>query len=314
MTTPHVSGSPDSGEALGRHTVDRGYWSGISSRWNRIGSPLRPGKQDEHFFETAIFLAKALRQTPRLVILGVTPELYDLAQSHRVTTTAVDRTQSMIDVIWPGPAEAAYLGEWTDLPFAGSSFEIAFCDGGPIVVPYPEGMRSLVRELHRVLAPGGLAAIRTFVQPTQRESVDVVLRDLLAGAIPNTNVLKLRLGMAIQSNTLAGVQVSAIWEALHQIAPDLKALARQLGWVPDELLAIDAYRDCDDRYHFHTLNEFAKVFVEEPGGFAVTSIHVPAYPLGNCCPTFVFRRDDVIDGTSPNEICAAPVRRPRFLS
>lgn len=272
--------------------TSRDYWLNMARQWDLLGAPLRPSVEDLCFYQEAIELLGGSKRSLRALILGVTPELFHLAWPQQTEVSAVDRTQGMIDLIWPGPRDAAICGDWCDMPFETASRDVVLCDGGAITLPYPQGLEQLARELHRVLVPCGLCVIRTFVRPPCREKTAEVLNDLWAGNVPNTNVLKLRLGMALQDDVREGVTLAEIWNTLHRAAPDLNRLAKQIGWEPEPLLAINAYRDCPNRYSFHSMDEFLSRFVEQPGGFTTNAIRVPHYALGDRCPTVVLRRDD----------------------
>ena len=48
---------------------------------------------------------------------------------------------------------AVVCADWTELPFAPGSLDLALCDGGfPLVSPHPHNHIRLVEALHRVLA------------------------------------------------------------------------------------------------------------------------------------------------------------------
>jgi hypothetical protein len=119
--------------------------------------------------------------------------------------------------------------------------------------------------------------------------------------------------MALQEDVQDGVLLANIWQALYDVAPDLNRLAEQIGWRPEPLRAIDAYRDCRNRYAFHSLDEFLDPFVEQPGGFAVESIQTPTYPLGERCPTVIFRRDESPHVTRADEDRVAILHPPHTL-
>jgi hypothetical protein len=117
-----------------------------------------------------------------------------------------------------------------------------------------------------------------------------VLSDLLAGGIANVNLLKLRLGMALQESSELGVQLGHVWDTLHRAAPDLTRLAERIGWPLESMSAIEVYRDSSSRYHFTSLAETCRLFCDDPGGFLCETIDVPGYELGERCPTVAFRR------------------------
>lgn len=274
------------------------HWPEIARLWHHVGSPLRPAPQDVAFLQ-GLLAAPRPNAGPepgplRALILGVTPELHNLAWPPHTQLRAADRTPGMIEALWPGRREAVAVAEWTALPFDPGSQDLVLCDGGLHLLSHPHGHAAWVRELHRVLAahPAGRCVLRVFLPPDLRESADTVLDDLLHRRIPNLNVLKLRLGAALQPNPVDGVRLGDVWQRFQQAAPDFDALARHLGWDPDHLHVINTYRDSDTRYHFLSLREIEHLFGTDPGGFRVEEVFHPSYPLGERCPTLVLRRVD----------------------
>ena len=206
------------------------HWPTAAQRWNLFGSPLRPAAEDVDFYVAEIRQWCRGRGVPRALLLGVTPELYGLPWPEGTDLLAVDRSQAMIDNVWPGPKERVRCAEWqaSDLPTA--SRDMALCDGGFHLLGHPGEQAELVRILARVVAPGGLVLLRLYLPPATHELPQQVLGDLLAGRISNLNVLKFRLCMALQNDVVEGVMLADVWSAMHEIAPDLRELSHQLGW------------------------------------------------------------------------------------
>jgi SAM-dependent methyltransferase len=269
------------------------HWHNIAGQWDQVGPPLRPSAPDLAVYADVLARWQGAG-VPRGLILGVTPELYRLPWPESSQVIAVDRTQRMIDLVWPGPRSDAVCADWTDLPLETASRDIVLCDGGIIMLPYPHGHAQLIRGLQRVMAPGGLCAFRLYVLPDALETPQEVLADLCAGRIANLNLLKLRLGMALQAKCEQGVQLGHVWDVLLKAAPDLDELASRIGWPLAHMQAIHTYRACPSRYYFLTLPEVCSLFTENPGGFILESVHVPTYALGERCPLVVFRRTESI--------------------
>ncbi|MEA2734108.1 MAG: hypothetical protein QOE14_559 [Humisphaera sp.] len=261
-----------------------GHWSEIARRWEQVGPPLRPSEED-----LAVYAAVVRElESPRALILGVTPELYRLPWPG-AQMLAADRTRGMIEAVWPGPRNAVVCTDWTALPLECASRDIALCDGGVHLLSYPAGQQKLASELRRIITPGGLCILRLFVPPTTREAADDVIDELLAGRIANLNLLKLRLGMALQESAAQGVELRLIFNVLANLAPSLADLADRIGWAREHLLALESYRDSAARYHFVSTEAVISMFCLSPGGFAVEKIHVPGYER---CPLVVLRRED----------------------
>jgi SAM-dependent methyltransferase len=278
------------------HRVDAaaGHWRDIARLWEQVGPPLRPSTQDTAFLTDAIDSWARDNGAPRMLILGVTPELYRLPWPNGTDVLAVDHMQDMIDAIWPGPRNAIICAEWTNMPLQTGSRDIVLCDGGLNLLTYPSGHRQLVRTLHRVIASGGLCIFRLFVPPKKHETIDDVLQDLLEAKIPNLNLLKIRLWMALHKNITQGVQLKRVWDAIHRVAPDFNRVASTIGWPLEHLLVINTYRNCSARYFFLSLDDVRHLFCESPGGFTLEAVHVPTYELGELCPTVVLRYADTV--------------------
>jgi SAM-dependent methyltransferase len=266
-----------------------GHWPELARRWEQVGPPLRPSTEDLAAYTAAISGWARDHGPPRGLILGVTPELYRLQWPAGADVLAIDHTQDMIDALWPGSRDAVVCADWMEMPLQTGSRDIVLCDGGLHLLSFPHGQCRIVRELHRVLCSNGLCIFRLYVPPPQCEAPEDVLEDLLAGRISNLNILKLRLGMALQQDVAQGVQLASVWDAVHSRAPDFHALAARLGWPTEHLMAINTYRDCPSHYHFSNVAQVRVLFCEDPGGFELESIHAPAYELGERCPTIVFR-------------------------
>lgn len=227
---------------------------------------------------------------PRALILGVTVEICLLQWPEGTHLLALDRSEAMIRGVWPGRADQAICGDWLSMPLIGASRDVVFCDGGVSTIPFPLGTRRLVAALLHVLVPGGVCALRLYVPPGERESPDSVLEALLAGRIANLNLLKLRLGMALQPDSRTGIELGAIWNALHTAAPDFGKLAARIGWDFDHLSVINTYRDSVVRYYFPTAEDVIAVFAENERAFNLLHVWRPAYELGECCPLVVLRK------------------------
>lgn len=267
-----------------------GHWPAVARLWRQVGPPLRPAGQDIGFCSDAVGEWVRQRGAPRVLLLGVTPELYRLAWPKGTDFLAVDRTQAMIDTVWPGPKEAVQRTDWLALALPDSSRDVVLCDGGLHLLAYPQEQRWLVRLLRGVLSDRGLCILRLYVPPPQRESPDAVLKDLLEGRIANLSILKLRLGMSLLDSVAEGVELGTVWQAIHQVAPDLERLASRIGWPVEHMLAINTYRGSTARYYFVTVEQVSDLFCGSPGGFEVLRLCVPSYELGQQCPTIVFQR------------------------
>lgn len=256
------------------------HWQSYHEKWSRIGPPLRPDQAVVAAFRGALgpHVAKAL-------LLGVTPELADIAPD----VTAVDRSQPMIDYIWPGdtPHRRARRGDWFSLDAAASTFDAAIGDGVLNFPRYPEGTGALLAEIRRVLRPGGRFVCRLFASPEQAEPLDRIQDDARRGAIGNFHALKWRVAMAVvRASGDPNIPVRTIRDTFMRIFPDRDALARDAGWSRMDIDTIDVYEGSAEVYAFPTRRQFLGA---APGGFVEGRfIEAGSYPLAERCPLLVF--------------------------
>jgi SAM-dependent methyltransferase len=265
------------------------HWLPLAAVWEQVASPLRPAPEDLHVYARLVQPWIEQHGAPRVLLLGVTPEIYRLRWPAGRDFQAVDRSPAMIEHVWPGRPEEVLQADWLDLPLPGGSRDLAICDGGLHLLEHPHGQQRLVENLHRVLAPGGLCLFRLYALPEVAEAPAAVLAELMAGGIPNLNVLKLRLGMAMQASPGAGVRLRDIWRELHVLADDWESLAARLGWPLEHLQVIEAYRDSEAAYHFLSVADTRALFCAG-GGFVFREMFTPTYQLGERCPIMVFER------------------------
>ena len=75
------------------------YWHNVAPQCKLLGAPLRPATEDIGFCTAAIDAWVQSNGSPRVLSLGVTPELYFLPWPKGTDLLAVDRTPSMIDAV-----------------------------------------------------------------------------------------------------------------------------------------------------------------------------------------------------------------------
>ena len=224
-------------------------------------------------------------------MLGVTPELFHLRWPKGTDLLAVDRSREMVRAVWPGSADQVLLANWVPMPLAGRSRDLVLCDGGLMLLEYPHQQEALAAELRRVIRTGGYCILRLFAPPAHRESVEQVIGGLRRGEIPDLNVLKYRLWLALHHDPVAGIRPHRVWELIHQAADgDLEGLAKRLGWPVPHMLALEGHRNSSARYCLSGVEEVEKIFCGADAGFSLQSVGYPDYPLGDACPTVVLAR------------------------
>jgi SAM-dependent methyltransferase len=222
--------------------------------------------------------------------MGVTPEIYALDWPAGTRITAMDNNPDMIANMWPGEPEDALCCDWREMCLPDASVDMAVCDGGLIMVPYPAGTSLIVQELARVLTPGGIFACRLYLPPDPPESAADVIDDLLRGRIPSPNHLKLRLWGAVQPDPRDGVNVSDIWSEIADLMADRTAVYAATGWPKTQVDTLEPYRTSTYRYHLPSLDQTKELFLSAPGGFSVDRLETSSEHLGDRCPTIIARK------------------------
>jgi SAM-dependent methyltransferase len=220
-----------------------------------------------------------------ILTLGVTPEIALFPWSTDFHLTAIDASEDMIRSVWPGdaPNRRAVLGNWLAMPFADASFDLIVTDTGLALVVGAEKLRAAANELGRVLRKYGRVAMRHFARPSIPETFEDIVRATETGQLRNFHELKLRLLMAVESQSAGtGARLADVHDRFQHLFPDREQLANRLGCDLRTVSAIDAYRGRDARYSFHSLGEVAQAFDE----FLLSPGPAGHYPAAECCPVF----------------------------
>lgn len=264
---------------------ERDHWPRHARQWALVGPPLRPCPEDVALVEGAVAGGRA--SSARALVLGVTPELVGMRWPASTEVLAIDRARAVIGSIFPaGAARAtAIQGDWLALPCADASLAAVVGDGSLSNLAFPDAYGALAAELARVLAPGGVVALRLFAAPEAREPLAAVAADLQAGRIGNINVLKWRLAMSAQPDD-RNVPVVDILRAFDEVVPDRAALAERPGWSRAHVDSVDVYRGSPLTYSFPTGREVRAALAP---ALEVVAMHTPGYELGERCPTLVLR-------------------------
>ncbi len=268
----------------------RSHWNAHARRWNAIGPPLRPTAADiQHVQQSVARWLPAGVPRGRALLLGVTPELAQIAWQPPLRLLAVDQSPGMAEGVWPGDTalRQVQIADWLSLSGLDAEFGLALGDGVFTLLQYPAGYRALATVLARAVAPQGLLCLRLFCRPAARESVPAVFDALFTGQLGNFHVFKWRLAMALQDEATHSVRLADVWQAFHERVPNPETLAAHTGFPAPEIATIDGYRGVQERYSYCSEQEVVAVL--EPA-FELLEIWYPSYELGERCPHLSFRR------------------------
>jgi SAM-dependent methyltransferase len=268
---------------MNANATNRGVWAAYHRRWMRLKPPLRPNDEVVEAFKQAIGPSR------RTLLLGVTPELADIAPD----VTAVDYSPTMIANIWPGDSgrRRAVLDDWRLMDFARGAFDAAVGDGSLTVLEYPQDQGTFYDRLAHVLRPGGVFAARVFCAPDEPETVRSIDEDALAGRIGSFHAYKWRFAMCIAAaRGDINLVVRNVRDEFERQHPDRDEFAKLTGWSREDIDTIDAYEKSATTYCFLTREQLASVIPDRFTG--VTFVPSGTYELAERCPLLVARLRD----------------------
>lgn len=256
------------------------FWDSRIKTWDAIKNPLKPCAEDIEIMEGMIKRHNTLA-SPRVLILGVTPQIALMRYPEGARVTGSDNSMEMIRHCWPLAPHMALHCNWMTLPEL--SCDIVIGDGIFPPMKFPETLTLLMRSICGRLAPEGLVIMRLFSRPRKAESIERVFEDMWAGRIGNFHYFKWRLMMALEGRSLGEA-----WRVWRAYVPHYDKLASALGWPMQEILTIDSYRDRDEIfYSFPTAGDVTEVF--SPGLELIETVY-PNYEDSERYPTVCFRR------------------------
>jgi hypothetical protein len=178
----------------------------------------------------------------------------------------------------------AICGDWLTMPLDTESRDVVLADGIFVQLPIPHAHRQLLEKLASILSPSGRFVVRMFVLPQTQESPAEVLNLCRAGKLVTVHEFKIRLLMAMQASSSAGVQLSEVWQYWNANRRQLSGPEAAGRWPADQLATLEAYRDQSTRYYFADLAEMRAMFRR---WFVEVDCQIPNYRLGDRFPTFV---------------------------
>lgn len=227
-----------------------------------------------------------------VLVLGVTPEVVGLDWPDQVSIQAYDQSPDMIRAVWrphPRCESVVTQARWEEIPLPDASAHAIAGDGSLNALPRLDAYPAVLGEMHRVLVPGGRAALRCFLRPDTTEPLDAIAKAVFKGQVGGVSSLKWRLAMALAEPYSASIELGSVYQAYDALFPSPDALASATGWSHEEIATIFPYRDSPTRLNFPTLAQFKAACAP---WFDVTNALYGDYELSTRCPTLVMTRRD----------------------
>jgi len=267
------------------------YWGGdVAHQWHLYGPPLRPCTADIRAIEDAVrrFADRPARPLNAL-LWGVTPEIATMSWPEGTQLLAIDKSQPMIDLVWPGDVAGfrkAVQGDWFEYRCTEPRHDVVIGDGNFAPLDFPRSYRALAAAARASLTDTGIVISRFWVRPSKSETPDAVLEDLRANRIQSFHAFKFRLAMALQDDAETGVAVSEVFAEWKRARVDMGSLLAMTGWQRETVDMIHLYEGKTSRLAFPSIGELEAVMSEY---FDTLETRCLDYELGGCCPIVTYR-------------------------
>lgn len=264
------------------------YWetfAGASRGWI---SPIAPAPEDTVVVEHAVRAHGGA--APRALLLGVTQSLARMRWPDGCALLALDWSLAMIRHVWQaapalGHAFAA-RGDWREMPLPERSRDVVVGDGCFSAAGSRHDAELVVREVHRVLVPGGLFCLRNFARPAAGLQPDAVAGDVAENRFPDPFFFRWMLAIAVHGTSPGGVRLHDVWSEWNRRGPRLRPVLERLGWLDDAEWAFGRWKDVGMRYWYPDARELRELVAPH---FELIEYRVPGYLRGECFPTLVMR-------------------------
>ena len=258
------------------------HWDDLGRRLARMGPPQVPGAA---LAAQVRAICDGCRGTT--VLLGVTPAFADLGDR----VLAFDASSGMIAQLWTGDdaRRQARVADWTALPVGDGQADQVLGDGSLNAVPDRDILRAVLREIRRLLVPGGRAAVRVFSRPQPEETVADVLDAARGGRVESLNALRWHLASALATGPAHEVAVAEILAAVEPLG-DLAAFAQTRGMDPAEAEHFQAYHGSSSGYVFPDRQALEQDAAQS--GLTCTWVETSGYPGARDCPFAVLQARD----------------------
>jgi SAM-dependent methyltransferase len=139
--------------------------------------------------------------------------------------------------LWPAPGTPetarAEVADWEALPLPDGQTDLIAADLSLAVAHWPQHVTAVLREIRRILRPGGRFVVRQPILPDQPETLGTILADLHAGRIGTPGALKARMWATLHKPGWDGMMLQEMRDLWWELFPDPDTIAPQFGWTPE---------------------------------------------------------------------------------
>ncbi len=139
----------------------------FAERWKKTGVPHRPSVNEQQIYSKFLGEAAERGDDPKMIVLGVTPELRKLGHKHGYQVTCVDFSPMFItamDILMgeEGEKDIIVRCNWLETPLPRGQYDVVVGDGSMNMVELKDWER-LLKIVHDLLKPGGYFVTRILV-------------------------------------------------------------------------------------------------------------------------------------------------------
>lgn len=248
-------------------TNDR-VWLQHAGTWDLVRPPLRPSIRDVRLFEAWARAWVEGKKMPRVVLLGVTPELMLMRWPEDTRIVAVEQNPAMLEVYNRHAMFApetlhvrSVISSWAsmDTVLGDEPFDLVIGDGCYTQLEKLE-YEFLGDAVRSILKPDGAFLHRFFLKPSSPLSQDTRKSVLDMRSVPfaagGFSAFKLRLLMALQRSFSEGVVLDDVWEAWEAWLEGKRIVdVAPQHWTDQEVATLRHYRKSNAKYTFPTSDE-----------------------------------------------------------
>lgn len=253
-------------------------WPKHSNNWGKLGPPLKPAP-------TVIEKYKELVPNDKVLMMGVTPEIYDAFDN----ILAIDHNPSMITNVWSGDTDTkkAIVGDWitytTDEKFDGIVGDIALTLMGDKTT-----ITNFNNKSFNWLNNNGVMAQRIFHRPQTDLPYEYLVLLTTSTAPVNWHAYKWLLHIYLATSTKTQrIKQSAVRDLFNKIVPDRNILSQITGWHIDAINTIDFYENATQEVTVLSKDEWLDTVPKAAAD--VEFVYTEGYDICNIFPILKYR-------------------------
>lgn len=144
-------------------------WGKIARMWATCFTPPSRISEEERIQYRRLLNSVKTGHSQNALVLGVTPELREILFQLGFHTTCIDISLDMMlamnDLLTvQDPRDVLVRANWLDNPLRDGQYSVVLGDAVLPNIPYTD-RRRMMKEVHRLLAPGGFFVTRAFCAP-----------------------------------------------------------------------------------------------------------------------------------------------------